>query len=344
MTQSGAQVKAVLVSRIREAVAREDFDFQDVLKRVNLTGDVLDDPLQSVPLDSVFLLFEELSRRLDDPGFGIHIAEKVQPGGAALLSQVVLNAPTVRAALQCVGKYHSAYITQGAASFRESDQSAALCWTLPRSKITSRIQYNCFLMSLLVSRLRAFIGKEWKPLSVSFDHLKPDCDDLIRETFGDRVAFEAAETQIKVDARHLVQKNPNADPSLFAMLNEYADKLVAEADHSPEIVAATRSEIMGLLAKHEASLDIVARNLGLTSRSLQWRLSQVDTTFEDVLSTTRESLARRLLQDTNRPLTEIAYDLGYADPSVFTRAAKRWFGMSPRAYRQSIRDKNQNQS
>jgi PAS domain S-box-containing protein len=69
----------------------------------------------------------------------------------------------------------------------------------------------------------------------------------------------------------------------------------------------------------------------------RWRLERSGTSFERLLNATRAHIAEHLLRDTDRSLTEIAFDLGFSDPSAFTRAARRWFNMPPRVYRQMQR-------
>ncbi len=339
MSDDIAKIRATIVVFLKNALLDAPVVYGDLLERSGIRAEDLDDPLSFIPLDSVVALFDETAKALEDPGFGINISAKIQPGGAGLLSQLALHAPNVQTALECAAKFTSVYMTQVDSSFRMKDGVGYLSWQLPPSIVRPRIHYNIYMASLIVRRLRGAVGGDWLPLSVSFDHRAPDCDELTRSVFGERVAFDQPETVLAVDAQCLASEMPNSDPVLFAMFYEYAVSLIRAAKEKPGIVVATRNEIASLLGKHEANLETVAKRMGLTPRALQWRLSQVDTTFEVVLSSVRESLARHLLQDTDRPLSEIAYDLGYAEPSVFTRAAKRWFDVSPREFRKQMRDK-----
>lgn len=75
--------------------------------------------------------------------------------------------------------------------------------------------------------------------------------------------------------------------------------------------------------------------VGMSERTLQRRLSQHEMTFNDILEQTRFDRAKQLLQDRSTSLTDIGFELGYANPANFTRAFRRWAGMSPRLYRQT---------
>jgi AraC-like DNA-binding protein len=67
--------------------------------------------------------------------------------------------------------------------------------------------------------------------------------------------------------------------------------------------------------------------------SLQRALRSEGTSYRDLLEDTRRSLAEQYIAEQNYNLAQIAYLLGFADQSNFTRAFKRWTGMSPSEYR-----------
>ena len=69
--------------------------------------------------------------------------------------------------------------------------------------------------------------------------------------------------------------------------------------------------------------------MGLSTRTLQRRLTVAGRDFGVVLDDVRRARAETLLADGKQNLAEIAYMLGYSEPSAFTRAAIRWFGILP---------------
>src|SRR5262245_41398274 len=82
-------------------------------------------------------------------------------------------------------------------------------------------------------------------------------------------------------------------------------------------------------------LDDVGRVLGMSPRTLQRRLREEGTTFSAVLTQLRHDLALPLLGDGRLAVVEVAFLLGYEDPSAFHRAFRRWSGLSPRAFRRA---------
>jgi len=66
---------------------------------------------------------------------------------------------------------------------------------------------------------------------------------------------------------------------------------------------------------------------------LQRRLAAAGATFPELVDHTRRELAHRLLAGTDLPVAQVSRQLGYAEHSVFTRACRRWFGVTPTEYR-----------
>jgi AraC-like DNA-binding protein len=81
------------------------------------------------------------------------------------------------------------------------------------------------------------------------------------------------------------------------------------------------------------TVEAVARELGMSTRKLQRDLKLEGTTYQELLNKTRKDLAQRYVKDTGNDLTEVAFILGFADLSTFSRSFKRWTGLSPSRYR-----------
>jgi len=80
--------------------------------------------------------------------------------------------------------------------------------------------------------------------------------------------------------------------------------------------------------------------LGISARTLQRQLSKESTNYAKIVDLIRFNSAIPLLKDKKNKLVDIAYDLGYSDPAHFSRAFKRWSGVSPREFRCSLQAQN----
>jgi AraC-like DNA-binding protein len=122
----------------------------------------------------------------------------------------------------------------------------------------------------------------------------------------------------------------------FALLGELA-KAVEGRMAPPR--NAFRGEVERLiepmLPSGPVRIGEVARALGCSRQTLYRRLKAEGVTFVELLDGLRRRIALRLVRDEGLPVKETAWRLGFSDPAAFSRAFKRWTGMSPRAARQT---------
>ena len=92
-------------------------------------------------------------------------------------------------------------------------------------------------------------------------------------------------------------------------------------------------QIVGdMLVDNTPKIELVAEAVGTSVRTLQRRLSEINTTFSDVLEKVRLKKAKQLINQSGFSLNDIAFELGYSDQAHFTRAFRRWTGVSPGTY------------
>ena len=92
---------------------------------------------------------------------------------------------------------------------------------------------------------------------------------------------------------------------------------------------------MTLLHSGQSKKDIVAQELGISSRTLTRRLAEEGLTYKGLLDEVRRKLALRYLKDRRINVKTVAYLLGYSEVSAFYHAFRRWTGSSPLQHRLS---------
>jgi len=112
--------------------------------------------------------------------------------------------------------------------------------------------------------------------------------------------------------------------------------LLGQAPAEEPISDSVRRAIVATLPSGPPSLPDVARSLGLSERTLRRRLADERTSFQELLEGCCSSLAGRYLERKDLALAEIAFLLGFSEPSPFYRAFRRWFGQAPESYRQGL--------
>ena len=124
---------------------------------------------------------------------------------------------------------------------------------------------------------------------------------------------------------------------MYRPLIEQAEKYLKSLNSGDNIAAELKSRLADLMARGEANADAACRALKLSRRTLQRRLSEAGVTHTALVEHARCDMALRKLKATRLPIGQVAKELGFRDPSSFSRAFQRWTGMSPRAYRRILR-------
>jgi AraC-like DNA-binding protein len=124
-----------------------------------------------------------------------------------------------------------------------------------------------------------------------------------------------------------------AHSGMLGVLIEHADLLLARLPRGPELVERTRRAIGERLRGGDPSLESVARELGMSERSLQRHRRDVGSSFNALADEVRQATAHLYLEQPDMALAEVGYLLGFADQSAFNRAFKRWTGCTPKQAR-----------
>jgi AraC-like DNA-binding protein len=126
---------------------------------------------------------------------------------------------------------------------------------------------------------------------------------------------------------------PGTDPDLLRLLQTQVDAL--EAEYGDDLPGQVRHVLRTALLTDHARSDQVAKLLSVHSRTLSRRLNACGTSFQELLDEGRFEIARQMLEDTRVEGHQIAETLDYADASAFTRAFRRWSGITPTQWRKN---------
>jgi len=124
--------------------------------------------------------------------------------------------------------------------------------------------------------------------------------------------------------------------SFNSRLRDYFDeecrRQVGRIEGATTLAARVRTHLIGTMDGGNTAVDEVARRLGMSSRSLQRRLADEGTRYNDLLAEVRVEFAKRYLARGTVSASEVAYLIGFAEPQAFFRAFKRWTGQTPREF------------
>ena len=175
-------------------------------------------------------------------------------------------------------------------------------------------------------------GRALTPLRIELRRPQPAGTDCHARILRAPLIFDSAEDLVAFARADCDRPLDSANRELASRSDEIISQYLQKLDRST-LSLRVRERLMNLLPHGEPSAEQVASDLHLSLRSLQRHLADEGRSYEQVLLSTREDLARGYLQDPRYSIGEIAYLLGYADASCFTRAFRRWTGTSPSRFR-----------
>jgi AraC-like DNA-binding protein len=173
-----------------------------------------------------------------------------------------------------------------------------------------------------------------RPRRVYFAHPAPLNRELFTEFFEAPIEYEAETNSIEFDADVLAMPTRLPDPVISEIAVGYLESLERlVSDHLRSSSVRTRVAIKNTLHERMPTCGQIARRLGMSERTLRRRLRDSGTSFDRIGDAVRRDRASELLALTDLPLTEVAFALGFASSSAFSRAFRRWFGLRPSKYR-----------
>lgn len=162
---------------------------------------------------------------------------------------------------------------------------------------------------------------------------RPAHDEAYRQYFPCPVVFDAPRTQVRFDAAFLDTRLPMASSHAARVYRAQCEKLInADAGDENEWVRNIRTEIL-MFSDRPVPLEECAARLGVSPRTLRRRLEEQGMSYKGIVDDVRAGLARSYLKSSRLSVDSIAERLGFSDPTSFTRAFRRWTGMSPREFR-----------
>ena len=194
----------------------------------------------------------------------------------------------------------------------------------------------CMIEAVFFTQLaRIATRKNITPKSVAVPGI-PDNIKLYQDYFGCEVS-QADKVTVIFDAADASQKFLTSSGQMWDFFEEKLNKQLADMTLASSMSERVRATLIESLPSGDSSIDVVASRLAISKRTLQRKLTDEAETFQSILTTLREQLARHYLEKSDLSLGEIAYLLGFKEPNSFVRAFNTWQGSSPSSYRSHFR-------
>lgn len=311
--------------------------FRPFLERAGLGLDVLDHPERQIPLSNYVQLLEIAAEALD-PALGLKLGQGLlndTPSPTLLggFGHGVRAAADVRAFLEFAMRYLVVHAHANEVSWQAVGEQLEIRYRISDPSITRHRQDAELCFAALYTRLREVTAGKFAALRVDFVHERLADTHEHEKAFACPIRFGQPANLMVWPLAMLDEPLVTADPRLFQALLPGLEEARRRRLADTDLTARLGLAIEACLASG-ISLDEIAGQLCMSKRTLQRRLQELDLEFNDLVEEIRQALALDLVRRSSLNLTEIATRLGYNESSSFTRAFRRWTGLSPREYRQ----------
>jgi AraC-like DNA-binding protein len=332
------RITSLFARKVVEQV-RDRTDGLALLGIVGLEEEAEADPSFMIRDEDYYRLFEEAAAADPDATtLPLRVGASMRSDDYGPFGFAWKSAPTLRGSFERAARY--ALVLTSVAAYEVEECFGGAFMHLHREgerRLGMRLSNEATLASI-VAISREVSSQPFRPEAVYLKHEAPPDTAGHEAYFECPVHFGSDKDAIRVSVRTLGTPNRVGDPSIARFFDTLLSAEVRTLDESVPLDRRVRDRVSTALSGGVPALSDVARELGVSGRTLQRRLAAEGSSFQSLVDEARRRLAERLLrQDADVALTEVTFMTGFSDQSAFTRAFRRWTGRTPGAFRDEVR-------
>lgn len=306
---------------------------RDVMRRAGLPEDLLTRSAPRISTKEYFRFWRALEQLVDEPALPLRLVETLTTEAFSPAMFAALCSPNLGVAVERLSTYKR-LIAPMLLDLTETTDGLRLSVRWLRNEDSVPESWAGAELAFLVRLARIATRETTVPRLVSAPRrLEPEA--AYREFFGVGVS-EAPEYAVEFHAADVTRPFLTANDAMWKSFEPELRRRLTQIDRSAGISDRVRAILLEALPSGQSGMDAVARRLAVSRRTLQRKLNEEGTTYQKLLSETREALARHYLARTDLSCTEISFLLGFEDPNSFFRAYHNWTGQTPVAHRQRL--------
>ncbi|HEX6242239.1 MAG TPA: AraC family transcriptional regulator [Polyangiales bacterium] len=330
-------VSVLMVRVLLDECRARGLKAEALLAAVGLTADWLADGAHRMPAEDFERLALRALRDTHEPALGLALGARLPAQALQVVGYLLSSAPSMRHAYRDFERYAALLAETPRWDLREEGERAVFEFSclIPRSD-TQRMA-NDWSLSLAYRMIRTFAPAGCESgMRLSFAHAAPKDTEPYQRLFGAQVRFGASHNAVSFPRAWIDLVQPHGDAATCAGLRELAERMLGDIRQPKRL-----GDQLRLMLRQESQLGSVdvaelARRLGVSQSVLRRRLAAEGVSASQLMDEARCRVACAALSRTDRSLKQLADELGYAEPSSFHRAFKRWTGKTPADYRDGV--------
>ncbi len=326
------QITSLFPRKVVAAVA-DGVDKAAVLASVGLDLNAPWNPKEMISSDAYYGMLEDLAEQMDVTALPVTVGASMRCDEYGALGLAWKAAPNLRGSFSRVERY--ARLWTSVVSYELRPVSEGIQYIVHREgprRLGVRLSNETTLVAT-VAIAREVSPVPFSPIRAFVQHDAPRRISDHEDYFGCPVEFGAAQDGLLLSPASIEQPNKLGDEGISRYLVSHLDADLIKIRDEVSLVVQVKDAIAQSLSEGAPRMEEIARQMGLSVRSFHRRLSDHGVSFQTLTEQTRRELAEGLLRDPAYSLAEVAFLTGFSEQSSFTRAFKRWVGLTPATYR-----------
>jgi len=308
-----------------------------LLREAGLDRSCLADPDTKIPVGVMCRLLENSAHAAQAEDFGLRMAQARHLSSLGPLALAMRDAGTLREALQSASRYICLHTDGIQLSLKEVDKLVMVeIKSLDEEASRSR-QALELAVGVFHRGVRELAGTSQTSWHIWLSHSAPKDISIYHKIFGPQVEFGHSAIGLLFSRSNLDAPLPGADPVMTRHVRRYLDPMLERTDDT--VGERLRHLLYQQFSTGRCSAQEAAHSLGMDRRTLHRHLRPLGETFSSIVDEVRSDLAVRYLEERRRPLSQVAFLLGFSASSAFTRWFRGRFSCSPTSWRSAERDR-----
>lgn len=305
----------------------------DILKSACINPDFLNLPDKRLTSQEANRIFLEVAKLTKNENIGLHQGERLSKGFSNILGHILMNCHNLGDAVEKYIKYEKIVDETSISEITIKGNAAVFSLTsIDKAWKGNRILSD-FKVSGMLLYTQILSGKRIALKEVYFDHCKPQDISEYQRIFNCPLYFGKSTNALVFDKGLLQLPIIEPNKELLMLFEGIAQNTLERIEKSEAYTKKVLNIIVKEINGEIPSLDVVAKKLAMSTRSLQGHLKKEGTSYIKLLNEVRKDIAINCLKEKNAPIAEIAYILGFSEASAFNRAFKKWTNLTPCEFR-----------
>jgi AraC-like DNA-binding protein len=318
---------------LNEAVEQAGVPREELLRAAGFSTEQPNAVEDRLPRREAYRVCELALDLTGDPALGLHWGEKHTPDAFGPFSHLIAHASSLRQGLEALSDYKE--LIGDECSYRVLEQDGKVTVTcLPLLGASFRVQRFLFEITVVgFYRLVRSFSPRVRPIRVDFSFDAPAYHHEYPRVFNHDVHFNQPSTKIVFYSGSLDAPSRYKDAGMHEALRMLVEHRIARRKQRAPYAQRVGEVLVQLGHPQRMNMDMVARSLGLSVRSLRRRLASEQKSYHEIERDALATAAKYMLRNGMLTIQEVAYQMGFSNSTAFHHAFKRWTGVTPTSYR-----------